>query len=79
MTRRRTSVIQPGPAPKQPMQALADPQVQAWAVSALREIVLSPEGDEVTEQTNLVDTRRRWHIVAHGERGNPAAGKDATK
>ena len=78
MTRRRTSVIQPGPAPKQPMQALADSEVQAWAVSALREIVLSPEGDEAAEQRKLAETRRLWHIVDQGKRGNPAAGEDAT-
>ena len=74
MTRRRTSVIQPGPAPKQPTQALADPEVQAWAVSALREIVLSPEGDEAVEQRNLAETRRLWHIVAQGKRGGAAWG-----
>ena len=73
MTRRTTSVIQPTRAHSPASLALNTPQVFDWQLAAVRELLLSPSGDDDQEQRNWQRTRRLWRIVYGTERGNPAA------
>ena len=71
MTRRRTSVIGAGRAPQAAPVDVQLPALRQWAAMAVRELVLSADGDPQQELARLADTRRRWRIAHGREKGNP--------
>lgn len=71
MTRRRTSVIGAARAPQAAPVDVQLPALRQWAAMAVRELVLSADGDPQQELARLADTRRRWRIAHGREKGNP--------
>ena len=71
MTRRRTSVIGAPRAPQARPEQVPPQALRQWSAAAVRELVLSADGQPQQEQQRLADTRRRWRISLGRDSGNP--------
>ena len=79
MTRRRTSVIGAPRAPLAGPEQVPPQALRQWSAAAVRELVLSADGQLQQEQQRLADTRWRWRIALGRDSGNPepSSGRSA--